>query len=340
MNTQQIIKSIYLHRSEPLYFTTLPPLHHSNHVGVAIYHNDVLTELLCPSQYLTDSNATAILDALQDHPTCQIIDFTHNYLGSYFSYSMAHVLSINSIPSLRELYLDNNPLTIIGMIFLSTGIKTNRTLNTLSMNHCMINGFCNELADILNENESLEYLHLEENLIGSNGANGLALGLLSNHTLKMLNLNRNEIGNEGAYYLSQALFINTTLTELLVQDNFIEEQGAEEFRKAKLVHVPFCIDMTGNELTNDVIDEMNTTIYPYENSCNWFQSIDYACLLPRIIHSIRNGVILDKYMQEMYAHGLSLPMVNLYRKNRDLVWGHLLHDFFPDSILMGIMSYL
>ncbi|XP_068725716.1 NLR family CARD domain-containing protein 3-like isoform X2 [Montipora capricornis] len=95
-----------------------------------------------------------------------------------------------------------------------------------------VNLFC----EILKVNTCLTTLNLEQNEIGTAGAEFLSEALKVNTCLTTLNLGRNEIDNAGAEFLSEALKVNTSLTTLNLERNEIGTAGAEFLSEALKVN--------------------------------------------------------------------------------------------------------
>jgi Ran GTPase-activating protein (RanGAP) involved in mRNA processing and transport len=82
------------------------------------------------------------------------------------------------------------------------------------------------LADTLNNNTTLETLYLGNNHISDDGVYSLVNILsINNNTLKTLVLQKNGITDKGAKYLAQMLKTNETLTWLYLGDNEISDEG-------------------------------------------------------------------------------------------------------------------
>eukprot|EP01127_Copromyxa_protea_P020228 TRINITY_DN6726_c0_g1_i2.p1 TRINITY_DN6726_c0_g1~~TRINITY_DN6726_c0_g1_i2.p1 ORF type:complete len:122 (-),score=13.21 TRINITY_DN6726_c0_g1_i2:26-391(-) len=75
------------------------------------------------------------------------------------------------------------------------------------------------LFSVLLRNKVLTTLNLQDNALGYEGGEQIALGLSLNNTLTDLNLSANDIGNGGALYFAVALKASKTLTRLNLGDN-------------------------------------------------------------------------------------------------------------------------
>ncbi|XP_064477994.1 uncharacterized protein LOC135391609 isoform X2 [Ornithodoros turicata] len=91
---------------------------------------------------------------------------------------------------------------------------------------------CSMLSRMLQQNSTLEELHLTSNEIEDNGASFLATGLLGNKTLRKLFLNRNCIGQHGSGRLIGALATNKSLQYLDITSNSLEEHDSSTLSRA------------------------------------------------------------------------------------------------------------
>jgi Ran GTPase-activating protein (RanGAP) involved in mRNA processing and transport len=90
------------------------------------------------------------------------------------------------------------------------------------------------LASMLEVNRSISELHLFGNRVTSVGAEHLAQALASNDRLQSLILSLNRIGDRGVAALARALTVNDTLANLLFPSNSIGHEGMEAFAE----HLP------------------------------------------------------------------------------------------------------
>ncbi|KAG0288250.1 hypothetical protein BGZ96_007954 [Linnemannia gamsii] len=121
----------------------------------------------------------------------------------------------------------------LGLVALSTGLKTNSTLTTLIVSHNSIEDRGAKLiSEALKTNVTLTTLSLKENEVTLIGAQALSEALKTNSTLTTLDLEGNLILDHGAEVLSVALKINSTLTTLDLQHNEIRDNGAQALSDA------------------------------------------------------------------------------------------------------------
>ncbi|XP_064483376.1 uncharacterized protein LOC135396372 [Ornithodoros turicata] len=91
---------------------------------------------------------------------------------------------------------------------------------------------CSKLSRMLQQNSTLEELHLSSNQIGDYGASFLATGLLGNKTLRKLFLDENCIEHRGLGRLIEALATNESLQFLDVTSNSLEEHDTSTLSRA------------------------------------------------------------------------------------------------------------
>jgi len=104
------------------------------------------------------------------------------------------------------------------------------TLKTLHLYENKLNAeHAKELAEVLQENRSIETVILKECEIDCAAAKAIAMGLEGNDTLRTINMWDNNIGDEGGRALAEALKKNTALQTLNLWGNQIGNMGAEGF---------------------------------------------------------------------------------------------------------------
>ncbi len=84
------------------------------------------------------------------------------------------------------------------------------------------------LVDALKSNNTLQQLSLRNNDISDDGVRSLAKVLsINNNTLNALDLGHNRITNEGMKHLAQMIKRNRTLTDLYLPKNAISDEGVQ-----------------------------------------------------------------------------------------------------------------
>ena len=89
-----------------------------------------------------------------------------------------------------------------------------------------------ELAEALNDNNTLQNLVLINTGITDVGAMAIAAALKVNTTLTTINLRDNDIGDEGARAIAEALKSNNTLNEIDLTGNKVTQQGINILKEA------------------------------------------------------------------------------------------------------------
>jgi len=137
----------------------------------------------------------------------------------------------DQLPTAGNNVLESGMATAANMVYgadasyhLSTSLKENQTLTSLTLEE---NNLGNEGAEgiavclepIRGRMATLTRLALRKNEIGDKGSLRLAEALRSNSTLVMLDIQENDIGNEGGAAIAAMLGSNTTLTEVNLRAN-------------------------------------------------------------------------------------------------------------------------
>ncbi|XP_064483375.1 uncharacterized protein LOC135396371 [Ornithodoros turicata] len=142
--------------------------------------------------------------------------------------SLASALKINT--SIKEIIFDS---CISCVEAIADALIENRSVRCAKFVQGGVNDEnCSKLSRMLQQNSSLEELHLTSNQIGDYGASFLATGLLGNKTLRKLFLNVNCIGHRGLGRLIEALATNESLQFLDVTFNSLEEHDSSMLSKA------------------------------------------------------------------------------------------------------------
>ncbi|KAL9187674.1 hypothetical protein ACHAXT_006052 [Thalassiosira profunda] len=169
-----------------------------------------------------------MLSLLHNKP---VVRMAFNGLGlgrEGLSFVAAHV---ERNPHLRELGLQNNPiddLDIAARLF--AAVKRHRELRKINLWHC---GVDNELLRIIMDgSQNLTFLDLQDNEIGSEGAEYIANALTKNPPLERLPLNSNYICNDGISAMARALASNNNLSSLNVGSNDFTGAGRAALLRA------------------------------------------------------------------------------------------------------------
>eukprot|EP01038_Epipyxis_sp_PR26KG_P008306 gene8306-11237_t len=116
----------------------------------------------------------------------------------------------------------------------------------------------NSISNLLRNTLYLEYLSLEWNHLGSDGAAIIAQSLDFNKSLTYLDLRNNSITNEGAIALANCLEFNSTLLTLDLRWNKIEDKGLLSFKKSITERNPSInLVITGNLISDSSLHEFH-----------------------------------------------------------------------------------
>lgn len=160
-----------------------------------------------------------------------------NNLGPEGASILSNALKLNY--TLRDLHVEANGIGDAGALVLADGLAENKHRTSavekllLGWNEIGLEG-CSSLAEILKENEKIQYIDLTGNKVCCGGAEALAESLSYNLSLRELILARNTIGDSGAFAFAMAMGKPTcNLQKLECRDNPISNVG-----QASLERVP------------------------------------------------------------------------------------------------------
>ncbi|KAM5124886.1 NACHT, LRR and PYD domains-containing protein 3-like [Mantella aurantiaca] len=163
----------------------------------------------------TDSTHPPYLaSGIRNNQTLRTLDLSDNNLeGSHFSDLMAALTTSR----IEELHLDNNHLTDRSCPHLTSGIRNNQTLRTLSLfgNNLEGSHFSDLMAALTTSR--IEELHLWNNHLTDRSCPHLASGIRNNQTLRTLGLTKNNL--EGSHFSDLMAALTTSRIEELHLDN-------------------------------------------------------------------------------------------------------------------------
>ena len=152
---------------------------------------------------IEDEGIIALANGLKINSTVLGLQLNNNHIGDKGATALGQML--NGHKSLYWINISHNQVGDIGLLALASGLKTNSILSQLDLSY-------NQIGDIgvsaFGNKFPLHELHLNNNLIGDNGAKSLAKTLI-NHNIGdnyfKLVLNNNVIKGTGAISLVEAL---------------------------------------------------------------------------------------------------------------------------------------
>ncbi|XP_064391114.1 NACHT, LRR and PYD domains-containing protein 5-like [Halichondria panicea] len=162
---------------------------------------------------------------------------------------------IENTSSISELDLSNNAIGNSGLCELCAALSTNTSLKSLSLSNCSLtisddNGAA--LYQLLNTNDSLEYLDLSHNTVTS--CRHIAAGLAVNKTLRTLNLDDCELTDQSIEELSTGL-INKIETLFINGNASITEDGMKTLARHLTTH---CSELTWLGIPDHLISCIET----------------------------------------------------------------------------------
>ena len=209
----------------------------------------VLTHLNLEHVYICDGGTEVLAEFLQTNRALTHLNLRDAMIFDYGAFALGNALQSNC--TLTHLSLPENWISCVGAFALTASLESNSVLIYLDLSQNLGGDFVAlSLSKAVESNCALKYLNLSQcidctengtpfpdsanvhvEMIGSEGASGLAKALPFNCTLTYLDLQYNNVGDSGAAALGEALQTNTTLKELYLKDNKIGEIGSEALGK-------------------------------------------------------------------------------------------------------------
>ena len=129
--------------------------------------------------------------------TLEHLDLSYNKIGNKGIMNFGKCLEENTcdikILALNTCHFDN-----IGMFFLGKSIRTNGSLNQLSVDNNDLNGkYRDKLRDMIVQNNSLRKISFNRWNLGNIGASAVAKGYAKSSNITHINLSNNYISDEG-----------------------------------------------------------------------------------------------------------------------------------------------
>lgn len=193
----------------------------------ALQANPSLTELSLGINELGDGGVHLVLQGLQG-PTCKIqkLSLQSCHLTKAGCGALPSVL--RSVPTLRELYLNNNPLEDAGLQLLCEGLLDPQChLEKLQVEYCNLTAAsCGPLASALRAKRHFKELSVSNNEIGEAGARVLCRGLVDSACqLEVLKLENCGLTVASCEDLCGVVAAKPSLQELDLGDNKLGDQG-------------------------------------------------------------------------------------------------------------------
>ncbi|KEG11569.1 putative leucine-rich repeat protein (LRRP) [Trypanosoma grayi] len=183
----------------------------------SISMSTALTRLGLSSNKIGEEGAALLYKGLEKNAYLTALDVSLNEIGPKGAVSIAKLLALPASP-LKSLLVYGNHLGCAGVVAIAGAMRQNRCLTELTLgNNNATDAATAELADMLRENATLEYLDLRLNTLTAVGVRNLARdGLAHNTFLLSLCLSGNPIGSVGGDEIAKTLIMhqNGGLTRL------------------------------------------------------------------------------------------------------------------------------
>jgi hypothetical protein len=199
------------------------------------------------------------------------------------------------------------------------------TINQRPQAHSILD--CQEFADRLKKNTSLETLVLHRQFLGPVGIRPIALALAAHPNLTELDLSWNQLGHEGAEILAQAFSNDVKIRRLNLHYNQLGVSGIKALSPfIKKMHL-ISLNLGANQLGDRGVQILAEDILPYVRS---------LCQLNLSGNQIgANGI--HKLMQALNVHpldiSLDLSANQLNEEAAELIASHLQGQVVPISAL-------
>jgi Ran GTPase-activating protein (RanGAP) involved in mRNA processing and transport len=198
------------------------PLGDANALADALAMNDTITSIDLGSCSLGAVDAAALGRGLQTNRSLTHLGLSGNRITGGVIDDMATDGALQAIAelithnsTLKELDLQHNSITSIGVAAIACALRTNPALTSLDLGNNPIDDGVVALADALHSNSHLAWLHVEHaQSMTLVGLTALANMLHSNTGLRVLHLGGNRIKNDGARVMLKGLKSNRHLQHL------------------------------------------------------------------------------------------------------------------------------
>ncbi|MES2792974.1 MAG: ribonuclease inhibitor [Planctomycetota bacterium] len=202
----------------------------------SLRHNTQIRSLLLGTDGIGDVGARSVAGLLEQHPRLEIAYLGCNGITAAGAENLAQAVSENQV--LSGLWLKRNPIGPEGAVALAQMLRTNTQLRVLDLVNTQI-GFSGLEAltrALIEQNATLERLHLGGNQFAPVEAELLAELLTKNRTLKVLQIDVNLLGDAGVRLIAAALQHNSVLRHLDLASNGMTAEGATDLFDAVAKH--------------------------------------------------------------------------------------------------------
>ena len=207
--------------------------------------------------YLSDndlkSSATIVLQALKVNSKLKVFHVNNNNMGSDIAQNLAEVIERNR--SLKELCLANNDLSFDAFVILQSLLNHSK-LRVLNLDDNQMTGYvAKDLGKVVQNNISLEELHLANNGLKS-FAVGVIQALKGISTLRILDLSYNDMTAEVSEDLAYVIKTNKCLEELSLNNNILDVSIIVVLRALQKISSLKTLNLRNIQMTEVVAKEL------------------------------------------------------------------------------------
>ncbi|WP_372364657.1 ribonuclease inhibitor [Candidatus Uabimicrobium sp. HlEnr_7] len=194
-------------------------------VCTALENNTFIKNIMLGANGILNEGATALTELIEKNHKIKVAYLGCNGISEKGIKNLCEVLE--KTDHLEALWLKRNPIGYKGAEYLTQMLKTNTSLRVLDVENTQLGeeGLMRIIKSLINDNRTLERLHIGGNNASAKIAKLLGILLRENPKIKALYSNVNFFHNEGFTYILQGLNKNATLEELSVASNNIRSSS-------------------------------------------------------------------------------------------------------------------
>ncbi|WP_189002889.1 ribonuclease inhibitor [Deinococcus roseus] len=196
------------------------------HIKEALLANNVIHTLLLGTDAIGDEGVAMVAELVAQNSTLHTLYLGCNHITEAGMHTLGEAIAAQD--HIEALWLKRNPIGEGGAKAVASMLQKTPSLKVLDLVQALPDrkGLTDILEVLIQQNRTVERLHLGGNHLGPAEAEQLAQVLKANPTLRSLMLGVGQLGDEGAIVLAEALQHNTTLQELGLASNGIGKDGA------------------------------------------------------------------------------------------------------------------
>ena len=262
-NNFQSSSAIIFKALQNISFLKLLDVSNNNMTGKVVYDladviaNNTSLEGLCLGGNNLQSSVGVILQALKGVSNVKVLDLDDNNMSEEVASDLADVIKNNV--QLEELHLFNNKLQSSCTVILQA-LKRNSNLKKLNLSDNNMTGkVVYDLADVIANNTSLEWLYLGGNNLQSS-AGVILQALKGDSNVKVLDLNDNNMSEEVASDLADVIKNNAQLEELRLFNNKLQSSCTVILQALKRNSNLKTLNLNGNNMTGKVVYDLADVI--------------------------------------------------------------------------------